>query len=163
VGSIYRFEKRERFLQLVEEKALTFVLPELWPDKNEGFLFKAVQSKEGRRKVQEAMKKVCPTSKGLEIAILTAFRQSVYAQCWSKCSENDALWKGCDMRIEADRDDVSKLDGIQAHDVRYVDSINLSLNLEDELRSVFSYPDEKRTTWRPETVLLIKQKRLFQH
>jgi hypothetical protein len=159
MGSIYRFERIDRFLQLVDEKALTFVLPELWPDKNEGYLFRAVQSKEGIRKVEQALRKIAPAPRGLEIGLLKVFRQSRYAQCWSKCYENDALWKGYDVRIEADRDDVSKLDSVQAHDVRYVDSINL----EDELRSLFAYPTEKTTTWRPENVLLIKQKKLFQH
>lgn len=155
MGSIYRFEKIERFRQLVDEKALTFVLPELWPDKNEGFLFRAVQSQKGVAKVMEALNNVFPNAKpdGLEVALLMAFQQSRYAQCWSKCPENDALWKGYDIRIEAERDDVSKLDGIEAHDVRYVDSIDL----DEELRSIFSYPDEKTVSWRSENVLLIKR------
>jgi len=145
----------QRFRQLVDEKALTFVLPELWPDKNEGFLFRAVQSQEGVAKVQEALKNVFPNTKtfGLEVALLMAFQQSRYAQCWSKCPENEALWKGYDVRIEAERDDVSKLDDIEAHDVRYVDSIDL----DEELMSLFSYPDEKTVSWRLENVLLIKR------
>jgi hypothetical protein len=61
MGSIYRFEMIKWFSQLVDEKALTFVLPELWLDKNEGFLFRGVQSHEGQAKVLEALKNVFPT------------------------------------------------------------------------------------------------------
>jgi len=153
MGSIYRFEKIQRFRQLVVEKALTFVLPELWPDKNEGYLFKAVESTDGRRKVQEAIKKVFPESDGFELALLQIFKRSRYAQCWSRCPENDALWKGYEVRIEAERDYVSKLDGIEAYDVRYVDSVNL----EEELRTLFIHHKDGKLSWKPENVLLIKR------
>jgi hypothetical protein len=155
LGSIYRFEKIKRFRQLVDEKALTFVLPELWPDENEGFLFRAVQSEKGIDKVMEALRNAFPNAKphGLEVALLQAFPQGRYAQCWSKCPENDALWKGYDIRIEAERGDVLKLDGIEAHDVRYVGSIDLA----EELRLIFSYPEENKVNWKPENILLIKR------
>lgn len=155
---IYRFKKIDRFVQLVNEKALTFVLPELWPDKKEGYLFRAVQSQDGIQKVREALKKIAPASDGFEIALLQVFRQSRYAQCWSSCSENDALWKGYGIRIEVERDDISKLDGIKAYNVRYVDSINL----EDELKSLFVYHADGKLSWRSENVLLIKRKE-FSH
>jgi len=99
MGSIYRFEKIGRFLQLAEEKALTFVLPELWPSKKEGYLFRAVQSQDGIQKVQETLKRIALASDGFEIALLQGFRRSRFAQCWSSCSENDALWKGYDVKI----------------------------------------------------------------
>ena len=153
MGSIYRFEKIQRLRQLVEEKALTFVLPELWPDKNEGYLFRAVESKNGVHKVREAIRKVFPASDGFEIALLQTFKRSRYAQCWSRCPENDALWKGYEIRIEAERDDVSKLDGIKAYDVRYVDSVNL----EEELRALFIHHEDGKLSWKPENVLLIKR------
>jgi hypothetical protein len=158
VGSVYRFERLDRFRQLVEEKALTFVLPELWPDKNEGFLFRAVQSEEGIQRVIEALKKTPPRSYGLEVGLLQAFRQGRYAQCWSSCPENDALWRGYQVRIEADRDDVSKLDGVKAYDVRYVESISI----EDEIRLIFEYPDDRTTAWKSEGILLVKRKQ-FSH
>ncbi len=155
MGSIYRYERIERFRQLVDEKALTFVLPELWPDNNEGFLFRAVQSPEGVAKVEEALINVFPNAKhvGQEVALLMLFQQSRYAQCWSKCPENDALWKGYEVRIEAERDDISKLDGIEAYDVRYVDSIDLA----EELMLLFSYSDDKTLTFMSENALLIKR------
>jgi hypothetical protein len=157
VGSIYRFERSiQRFCQLVDERALTFVLPAAaWPDENEGFLFRAVQSQEGQAKVLKALQNVFPKTKGhgLAIGLLKAFRQGHYAQCWSKCPENDALWRGYQVRIEVDRDDISKLDGIKAHDVRYVNSIDL----EEELKLVFTHIDEEKFAWRPENVLLIKR------
>jgi hypothetical protein len=128
-------------------------LPELWPDKNEGYLFRAVESTEGLRKVQEALKRIFPNSRGLEIALLRGFKRARYAQCWSKCPENDALWKGYELRIEADRSDVSKLEGVDAHDVRYVDSVNL----EEELRSLFTHHEDGKVSWKSEEVLLIKR------
>jgi len=155
MGSIYRFEKIEFFRQLIQEKALTFVLPQLWDDKREGFLFRAVQSEQGTAKVLEALKKIAPSAKDLSpnIALLRAFRYSRYAQCWSRCSENGALWKGYQVRLEVERDDISKLDGIKAYDVRYVDSIKL----EDELKSLFTHQDEKTLTWESENILLTKR------
>lgn len=145
MGSIYRFEKTQRFRQLVVDKALTLVLPELWPDKNEGYLFRAVESEEGMSKVQGAIQKIFPKTDGLEIALLRGFKRSRYAQCWSKCPENDALWKGYQVRIEIERDDVTKLDGVNAYDVRYVNSINL----EEELNALFTHPEDGKLSWKP--------------
>jgi hypothetical protein len=158
VGSIYRFERIGRFSQLVEETALTFVLPELWPDKNEGFLFRAVESEEGVHKVQEAILKIRPTPHGMEIGFLQIYKRSRYAQCWSKCPENDALWKGYQVRIEVDRDDIPRLDGVKAYDVRYVDSINL----EDELKSFFVYLNGGSIGFNLENALLTKRM-VFSH
>jgi hypothetical protein len=89
----------------------------------------------------------------LAVGLLMAFPQGRYAKCWARCPENAALWQGYEVRIEAETDDISKLDGIEAHDVRYVDYIKL----EDELRLVFDYSDEKTITFRSENVLLIKR------
>jgi hypothetical protein len=154
VASIYRFVKIGRFLQLIEEKALMFVLPDLWRDDHEGYLFRAVRLQDKVGEVLQAIYKIAPNSDGLEIALLTGFNKARYGQCWSRCPENAKLWAGCQIRIEADRDDVSKLDGIRAHDIRYVDSVNI----EDEVRALFSYPDEKTTGWMSERVLLVKRK-----
>lgn len=104
-------------------------------------------------KVQGAIQKIFPKTDGLEIALLRGFKRSRYAQCWSKCPENDALWKGYQVRIEIERDDVTKLDGVNAYDVRYVNSINL----EEELNALFTHPEDGKLSWKPENILLLKR------
>lgn len=155
MDSIYRFTSMGRFIELVNTQALSLVLPAIWPDPYEGFLFTAVASNQGIRKVEQALQEIAPDrgAYGAQVALLTAFRYARYGQCWSQCPENDAFWKTYKVRIEINRADVSALPGIGAYDVRYIDYFDL----EDELKSLFSYPDERSIFIHSEKALLQKR------
>ncbi len=141
MNSLYRFTSPERFFELVQQQHLTLILPELWPDPYEGFLFRAVESQEGMGKVEEVLKHII-SDEGLRkfcLIALTMYKRCRYAQCWTKCQESDALWKMYShnnkaVRIEIDRRDVSHLDGVTAYDIKYADF----LDLEGELRILFA-------------------------
>jgi len=134
--SIYRFEKLAWFEQAIRKRELIFVSPFKWPDKNEGLLFRHVFSHDKTEMVtscaNKLFKKAFPDEDiGAAIAdVLIVLRMTRLAQCWSRCQGNDDLLKNKDVRIEVDREDILRLNGVKVYDVEYVASVTI----EDGLR-----------------------------
>jgi hypothetical protein len=119
------------------------VLPYLWSDKHEGFLFREVYSYGGMDKVRiiadTMFENTLPKEQGFGsfiVAVLAGLRTTTLAQCWSKCEGNSTLWQNRDVRIEVCREDISRLDHVEIYDVEYVDS----LTIEDGLRRLNPAP-----------------------
>lgn len=181
--SIYRFEKLEYFEQIVNNKELTFVSPFCWPDKNEGFLFRACFHNVDMNGIGDRLLndrecfhgmgmqdvKICadrmfnnrfgPSQKDLGnfvIAVLGGMRSVFLAQCWSSCKGNLTLWLNKDLRIELSREDIITIPEVEILDVEYVDS----LSIEDSLRRLNLQPTSGGgSTMDLKSVLRVKLKR----
>jgi hypothetical protein len=73
------------------------------------------------------------------IALLSLLDAAFFGQCWTRKSESDALWRiyaheNMAVRIETDRADLAKLQGVKAYDVTYVPQ----MSLESEVARSFS-------------------------
>lgn len=70
-------------------------------------------------------------------SIINSFMNNYYGQCWTMIPESDAFWRIYSydkqtIRIEIDYDSVTKLDGVQAYKVEYIDEVDLK----GELKSI---------------------------
>ncbi|HUU86256.1 MAG TPA: hypothetical protein VMX17_00715, partial [Candidatus Glassbacteria bacterium] len=129
--SIYRFTTFESFVDIVQSRELTFVSPSLWEDPYESYIFSAMKTERGRLKLNNLLKKyLLPENVGSNLAVLNSFDVAIFGQCWTLNPESDALWRiysheNFAVRIEIDRSDAGKLNGVNAYDVEYVESMNL--------------------------------------
>lgn len=110
---IYRYISFETFVGMIQSKALTFVLPELWEDPQESKPFyQFLESKE----------------KTIERMLLIACFQKTYGQCWTKLSESDAMWRiysynNKAIRIKAEIEKIALLKNVHIAPVNYTNSV----------------------------------------
>lgn len=138
VNSIYRFMSFESFVDMIQRNALTFVYHELWEDPYEGFLFKAIKDARGKEQILTILKKLTPEYVMLNFGVLLKFGRTIYGQSWTKCPESDALWRiysngQKSIRIEVSIKDISRLEGVKSHDIKY----SKSFSLESQLKKIF--------------------------
>jgi hypothetical protein len=136
--SLYRFLGFASFVDLVQRRSLAFAHYKTWPDPFEGFLLRAIETPEGRAKIERLLTSrnyVIPGPAATET--LKLFCDGVHIQCWTRLPESDAMWRifGPDrfaVRIEAARSDLAALGGLKVLDVAYG-----NLTLDQELKRVF--------------------------
>ena len=94
---LYRYISFEDFVNLLVNNKDRFVRPVTWEDKYEGYLFSHMETKaEIREIVKEMYNNLCPRN---YYAIPDNYFRMwhskffVYAQCWSKYAETDAMWR----------------------------------------------------------------------
>ena len=94
---LFRYISFEDFINLAINNKDRFVRPSSWDDKYEGYLFSRMESIEDVRKiVSEMYYNLCP--KNYYAIPDNYFRMwhskwFTYAQCWSRHSETDAMWR----------------------------------------------------------------------
>lgn len=109
---LYRYISFESFVGLVQNKALTFVLPELWDDPKEGvFFFDFLLSIENQ----------------FEKIMYYSIYHKTFGQCWTKLSESDAMWRiysynNRAVQIKVDTDKLCLLKDVRIVPVEYTDS-----------------------------------------
>lgn len=94
---LYRYISFEDFVNLAINNKDRFVRPSSWDDEYEGYLFSHMETVEDVRKiVSEMYYNLCPRN---YYAIADNYfrmwhsKWFTYAQCWSKHSETDAMWR----------------------------------------------------------------------
>ena len=131
---LYRYISFESFVGMVQNKALTFVLPELWDDPKEGTPFKHL---------------ISTLKHDYEQILFQIMYNKTYAQCWTKLSESDAMWRiysfnNRAVQIKASEEKLRALPEIQVVPVEYSDQFdfdtkkltNLSNIVDEFLRSL---------------------------
>ena len=108
---LYRYINFETLVGMIQEKALTFVLPELWEDPYEG---------------KPLLDFLIEKKNTYERIILTLIYQKTFGQCWTTLSESDAMWRiysynNRAVRIKVSKDKISKLKNIDIVPVTYSD------------------------------------------
>lgn len=109
---LYRYISFESFVGLVQNKALTFVLPELWDDPKEGVpFFKFLNS------IEDDFEKI----------MYYSIYHKTFGQCWTKLSESDAMWRiysynNRAVQIKVDTDKLLLLKDVRIVPVEYTDS-----------------------------------------
>lgn len=139
---LYRYISFETFVGMVQKSTLTFVLPSVWDDPQEGSPF--MQLVEKRESV-------------LEKSFYLATYNKVFAQSWSELSESDAMWRiyaynNRALRIKIKRDSVTQLDDVVSIPVTYSDkkfdfkemSDNVFFSSMAYKRTAFSHEKEVR-------------------
>ena len=94
---LYRYIGFEDFVNLFINNKERFVSPVRWDDKNEGFLFSHFENQDDMHNIVSEMYYHL-SDKNYKAIIDNYFRMwnskwSVRAQCWSKHSETDAMWR----------------------------------------------------------------------
>lgn len=94
---LYRYIGFEDFVNLFINNKERFVSPVRWDDKNEGFLFSHFENQDDMHHIVSEMYYHL-SDKNYKAIIDNYFRMwnskwSVRAQCWSKHSETDAMWR----------------------------------------------------------------------
>ena len=108
---LYRYIGFETFVDMVQQNALTFVLPYLWEDPKEESPFLQLVGAQGHP---------------LKIAFFIALHNKAYAQSWSELAESDAMWRiysysNRALRIKIKKSNVNLLDNVTAIPVKYSD------------------------------------------
>lgn len=144
---LYRYIGLDSFVNIVQNQALTFVLPSMWEDPAETFAYEELVV----RQPDQIMH-----------ALLAAIKHKIYAQCWTRLSESDAMWRIYNysnraLRIRIKAENVALLPDIQRIDVIYEDDVEkafASVGEGNELeiawaikRSAFSHEQEVRLIW----------------
>jgi len=94
--SLYRIIDFETFVDLMLYGEERYVNPRKWDDTYEGYIFRMLDSKEGRGKLIEILYEHYEHD---ELRTVSAFGRlyssysGCYAQCWSATEESDALWR----------------------------------------------------------------------
>lgn len=143
---LYRYISFETFVGMVQNKALTFVLPLVWEDPYEESPFRQLVNK---------------NKSAVEMAFFIAAHNKTYAQSWSKLAESDAMWRiyahnNRAVRIKVSQDKIDLLDSVRAVPVTYSDEpFSCEAFSEDALFLALAY---KRTAFEHEKeVRLINQ------
>ncbi len=103
---IYRIISVKRFLQILNEKRIPFVRPELWHDPFENFFIRYVPSNYFEDRAIEWAKKWFE-DQGEKLVIDSSGKNKikiVFGQCWTRNVENDVMW-----RIYTPNEDAVKL------------------------------------------------------
>lgn len=108
---LYRYISFEQFVGMVQNKALTFVLPELWDDPKECTPF--VQLLQSKDNIYEQF-------------FLSAIHRKTYCQCWTRISESDAMWRiysynNRAIQIKASEEKIRQLPDVKLVPVVYSD------------------------------------------
>ena len=94
---LFRYIGLEDFVNLLVNNKDRFVRPASWDDKYEGYLFSHLESKDDIHKVvKEMYYRLCPEnyySISDNYFKMWHSKWFTYAQCWSKHSETDAMWR----------------------------------------------------------------------
>ena len=135
---LYRYISFETFVGMVQNEALTFVLPSVWDDPQENTPF--VQFVNQRNSV-------------VEMAFQVAAHNKTYAQSWSELDESDAMWRiysynNRSVRIKVSKKKINLLDNVDVVYVTYSDEPFVCENFDDDrLLSALAY---KRTAFEHE-------------
>lgn len=109
---LYRYIGFDMLVNMIQKSALTFVLPEVWPDPAE---------------LSNYTSYVLESSTYVEAALFYSIKNKVYAQCWSKLAESDAMWRiysydNKALRIKVARESLEALENVDVVDVAYSDN-----------------------------------------
>ena len=153
---LYRYVSFEAFVGMVQDKALTFVLPEIWDDPKEGAPFRQLISN---------------LENGYERVMLYAIYNKTYAQCWTKLSESDAMWRiysfnNRAIQIKVLEEKIKLLPSIRVVPVEYTDQIDFEVknlvNSENILDAFLRSLAIKRCAFEHEKEVRIIKPYLFQ-
>lgn len=139
---LYRYISFESFVGMVQNKALSFVLPELWDDPKECAPFEQL---------------LLSTDNLYERIFLASVYNKTYCQCWTRVSESDAMWRiysynNRAIQIKVSEEKLCLLPDVKLVPVVYSDQIELNETKEVDkfLRSLaikrraFQHEDEIR-------------------
>ncbi len=108
---LFRYISFETFVGMVQNEALTFVLPSVWDDTQEETPF-----------IQMVKKK----ESVIDRAFFIALHNKTYAQSWSELAESDAMWRiyaynNRSVRIKVSKEKIGLLDNVNIVPVIYSD------------------------------------------
>jgi len=125
---------------MIQKKSLCFVRPKLWDDPFEGFVFQKLKSEIGWLEIKELIEKEFPNSGSSQMMLQfgTKLERMFYAQSWSRCDNDDAMWRiyshnNMSIRISAAEENIRKLDKVSIIEVEYEDEISFRSELVRDL------------------------------
>lgn len=115
---LYRFMDFETFLEMIQSKSLTFVLPSLWDDPYEFEPFYTF--------FEQSLKK---SENPILAAMQFTIKRKTYAQCWTSLPESDALWRIYDkkkngIRLRVKTEKIEQLENITTKKVKYYSNLH---------------------------------------
>ena len=143
---LYRYIPFETFVGMIQNKSLTFVLPELWEDPKECLCFNHYVEQQEDINVK---------------LMLWSVYYKTFCQCWTTLAESDAMWRiysynNRAVRISIKRESVGLLDNVKTIDVKYTD--NLDSTFEQGESGYLKTLSQKRIAFQHE-----KEVRLIKH
>ena len=147
---LYRYISFESFVGMIQKKALTFVLPELWDDPKESTPF---------------LELIKQSNNSYDKILLYSVYQKTYGQCWTRLSESDAMWRiysynNRAIRIKVAIDKLKQLPDVDIVPVKYSDIIEI--HTDNKKEAVLQSLSIKRLAFQHENeVRLIKHYRFM--
>jgi len=121
---IYRYIEITKFLDMILHNQIVLVKPSLWEDPYEDILFmQYLEQVQTTQKFKDKMKK-----DGYDLGLILKYVVSnhLYALCWTRLEESDALWRiysnnNIAIRIGVEELKLKKLDNCILKNVSYMD------------------------------------------
>lgn len=143
---VYRFIDFLGFVNLVQNKNLVFVKPELWDDPFENYVFKKIETRSGQEEIVKALEDLGYSNIPSKILSLCIRKSSVFGQSWSMLSESDALWRiyssiNNSVRVSVSVKNIQKLSKTCPN--FYCSGVNYkkSIDLKEEILNLFKGKD----------------------
>ncbi|WP_125226116.1 DUF2971 domain-containing protein [Leptospira barantonii] len=127
---IFRFMSFYSFVDLIQTQSLTLVRPKLWEDPYEGFIFRKLNSEQGKEEVAANLKSINTPERALFMNLGLRFENIFYAQSWTLCPESDAMWRIYNfdrkaIRVEVSESKMKQIEGLKLLYVDYKNEISL--------------------------------------
>lgn len=141
--SIYRFISFSSFVDTIQRGALAFVHHSLWGDPYEGYIFKALKKQAGRKKIRDILSQLSPQLAIPIYGTLLHIDSCIHGQSWTKCPENEYLWRiNCrnqnNIRIEVSLGNINKLNQVKAYEIDYAYT-----TLEEDVKAIIDAKNNK--------------------
>lgn len=127
IMNLYRYMSFESFVDIVINRKLTLLSPDLWEDTYDGWLWKDMVH--------------MPTEKVEKFPNVNKLSKkkysSIFAQCWSKNGDSIPLWNiysydKKSIMIHTTQQELEKLDGIILKEIQYVDTPSVPIDFLSE-------------------------------
>lgn len=86
MSKIYRFTSFEALVDMIQKKALAFVIPNTWQDPYESYVLTATRYEEGKQLIKSTLREITKNDFLAEshLQLLSVLEYTTYGQCWTK-------------------------------------------------------------------------------
>lgn len=158
---LYRYMSFYSFVDMVQQKKICLVKPDLWEDTYENYFFKSMRKREFQEEYIKFLKmKNCKNIPQYLINIIFG-EGNYYMQSWTKLKESDAMWRiygysNFAIKIEVELKKVRAFDNLSISQVKYKDIFCF----DEFIKALFPYGN--CTICSPANTLIYKRQ-AFQH
>ncbi len=160
---LHRILNVDHFMEMIRNKELHFVRPQVWQDEYEGLVFQLIKTPAGSRHVLDLIKSIPGKQMigDLFYSLALKFEKRFFCQSWTYSPISKKMWEdysheGQAVGFEINQSDVNLLDRVTTMNIKY--HFNEYININNELGRILSA--ENQIDW--QEAFRVKRKR-YEH